>query len=109
MQVSFPATGQSFLSGPFNFAKQKTSGIDADLSYSHNFGDTKITEASMAFLKEDFIKEVNVWQTLDHPNITKVRLFHFHSIINKKWKNIYTCMYTLYLIHSCMTYVSYNI
>ncbi|CAI9275780.1 unnamed protein product [Lactuca saligna] len=37
-----------------------------------DFGDTKITEASMAFLKEDFIKEVNAWQTLDHPNITKM-------------------------------------
>ncbi|MGH6780490.1 MAG: TonB-dependent receptor domain-containing protein [Sphingomonadaceae bacterium] len=31
--VSFPRTGTSFLSGPFNFAKQKTSGIDLDLNY----------------------------------------------------------------------------
>ena len=42
-QISFPATGQSFLSGPFNFAKQKTSGVDADLSYSHNVGGAKVT------------------------------------------------------------------
>ncbi|KAL4569621.1 hypothetical protein LXL04_025263 [Taraxacum kok-saghyz] len=37
-----------------------------------DFGDTKITEASMAFVKEDFVKEVNVWQTLDHPNVSKM-------------------------------------
>ncbi len=43
VQVSFPATGQSFLSGPFNFAKQKTSGIDADLSYSRDIGGAKVT------------------------------------------------------------------
>ncbi len=42
-QIAFPATGQSFLSGPFNFAKQKTSGVDADLSYSHNVGGAKVT------------------------------------------------------------------
>jgi outer membrane receptor protein involved in Fe transport len=43
IQIAFPATGQSFISGPFNFAKQKTSGIDADLSYSHNIGSAKVT------------------------------------------------------------------
>ncbi|KAI3698886.1 hypothetical protein L2E82_42782 [Cichorium intybus] len=37
-----------------------------------DFGDSKITEATMAFLKEDFIKEVNVWQKLNHPNVTKM-------------------------------------
>ena len=36
------ATDASFLSGPFNFAKQKTSGIDADLRYAHTFGRTKV-------------------------------------------------------------------
>lgn len=30
---SFARTGQSFLAGPFNFARQETSGIDIDLSY----------------------------------------------------------------------------
>ena len=43
VQVSFPATGQSFLSGPFNFARQKTSGVDADLSYSRAIGGTRLT------------------------------------------------------------------
>lgn len=37
-QVNFPRTGTSFLSGPFNFARQKTSGIDVDASYRHAFG-----------------------------------------------------------------------
>ncbi len=31
--VSFPMTGQAFRAGPFNFAQQKTSGIDVDLTY----------------------------------------------------------------------------
>ncbi|MGJ3625926.1 TonB-dependent receptor domain-containing protein [Sphingomonas sp. MMS24-JH45] len=35
--MSFARTGSSFLSGPFNFAKQETAGIDADLSYRKMF------------------------------------------------------------------------
>ncbi len=31
--VSFPTTGSSFTQGPFNFAKQKSSGIDFDIAY----------------------------------------------------------------------------
>ncbi|WP_022671698.1 TonB-dependent receptor domain-containing protein [Novosphingopyxis baekryungensis] len=31
-------TDRSFISGPFNFAKQKTSGIDFDLNYQRDFG-----------------------------------------------------------------------
>ncbi len=31
--LSFPTTGQSFLAGPFNFARQETTGIDIDLNY----------------------------------------------------------------------------
>ena len=37
--VSFDRTGSSFLSGPFNFAKQKTSGIDGDLTYTTEIAD----------------------------------------------------------------------
>jgi outer membrane receptor protein involved in Fe transport len=33
--VQFPLTGQSFLTGPFNYATQTTSGIDFDLAYRH--------------------------------------------------------------------------
>lgn len=36
--VEFATTGQSFLQGPFNFARQNTSGIDADISYATTFG-----------------------------------------------------------------------
>jgi outer membrane receptor protein involved in Fe transport len=32
--VNIPTTGPGFISAPFNFARLKTSGIDADLSYS---------------------------------------------------------------------------
>lgn len=35
MDTPLPGLGASFLAGPFNFAKQKTSGIDADLTYTH--------------------------------------------------------------------------
>jgi outer membrane receptor protein involved in Fe transport len=36
--VSFPITGPSFFSQPFNFAKQETSGIDFDLAYRTSIG-----------------------------------------------------------------------
>ena len=37
--VSFNTTGDgiSFIQGPFNFARQETSGIDVDLAYNHKF------------------------------------------------------------------------
>lgn len=35
--------GNSFINQPFNYAKLKTSGIDADLRYNRNFGDVKFT------------------------------------------------------------------
>ncbi|KAI3729022.1 hypothetical protein L6452_17668 [Arctium lappa] len=37
-----------------------------------DFGDARITEASVEFVKKDFIKEVNLWKNLHHPNITKM-------------------------------------
>lgn len=40
--VTFPRTGTSFISGPFNYAQQKTAGIDADVSYRHSFGNDKV-------------------------------------------------------------------
>lgn len=33
---------RSFISGPFNFAKQKTAGIDADISYTISDGNTRL-------------------------------------------------------------------
>ncbi|RYD28246.1 MAG: TonB-dependent receptor, partial [Lysobacteraceae bacterium] len=35
-------TDRSFISGPFNFARQKTAGIDADLRYTRNLGDVRV-------------------------------------------------------------------
>jgi len=66
-QVSFPATGQSFLSGPFNFAKQKTSGIDADLSYSHNFGGAKVTLRGLVsyLINRDNYTDINTPSFID--------------------------------------------
>lgn len=42
--VTYPvaAGDASFISGPFNFAKQKTSGIDADISYTVTDGSTRL-------------------------------------------------------------------
>jgi hypothetical protein len=37
--VNLTATGPSFIAGPFNYAKNITSGIDADLSYRTNIAD----------------------------------------------------------------------
>jgi outer membrane receptor protein involved in Fe transport len=37
--VNFPATGFSFIQGPFNFARQLTRGIDVDVNYSTSFGE----------------------------------------------------------------------
>jgi len=36
--VTLPTTGPSFISGPFNFARQVTSGLDADITYNRKFG-----------------------------------------------------------------------
>jgi outer membrane receptor protein involved in Fe transport len=42
--VSLAPTGPSFISGPFNFAKQTVNGIDVDLSYRHEIAnDVKLS------------------------------------------------------------------
>ena len=55
-QVDFPATGNgsSFIQGAFNYAKQKTSGINFDLTYSTTFGaDWRLsTRAIVSYLIE---------------------------------------------------------
>lgn len=37
--VTFPTTGASFIQGPFNFARQETSGIDLDVNYTTRIGE----------------------------------------------------------------------
>lgn len=47
--VSFPTTGASFFSQPFNFAKQETQGIDFDLAYRRNiFANTELNLRAIA-------------------------------------------------------------
>ncbi|XP_076899496.1 serine/threonine-protein kinase 52-like [Bidens hawaiensis] len=37
-----------------------------------DFGNTRVTEALMECMKNDFVKEACLWQNLDHPNVTKM-------------------------------------
>lgn len=37
--VTFPTTGASFIQGPFNFARQETSGVDLDMNYTTQIGE----------------------------------------------------------------------
>ncbi|KAK9064503.1 hypothetical protein SSX86_015885 [Deinandra increscens subsp. villosa] len=37
-----------------------------------DFGNKGVTKASMESMKNDFMKEVSLWQQLDHPNVTKM-------------------------------------
>lgn len=56
--VSLTPTGASFISGPFNFARQITSGIDIDMAYRHNFSaDTTLNLRGIVthtFIKNNF-------------------------------------------------------
>ncbi|KAK9064502.1 hypothetical protein SSX86_015884 [Deinandra increscens subsp. villosa] len=46
-----------------------------------DFGNKGVTEASVESMKNDFMKEVSLWQQLDHPNVTKVYMFDVHIMI----------------------------
>jgi outer membrane receptor protein involved in Fe transport len=37
--IEFPLTGESFIQGPFNFARAQTRGVDVDVSYTTKLGD----------------------------------------------------------------------
>ncbi|XP_076905179.1 serine/threonine-protein kinase 52-like [Bidens hawaiensis] len=37
-----------------------------------DFGNTRVTKAMMECMKNDFMKEACLWQSLDHPNVTKM-------------------------------------
>lgn len=37
--IEFPLTGESFIQGPFNFARLQTRGVDVDVSYTTRIGD----------------------------------------------------------------------
>jgi outer membrane receptor protein involved in Fe transport len=61
--VSLSPTGASFVSGPFNFAKQITSGIDTDVAYRHNLtDDTSISLRGIlthTFIRNNFTDVTN--------------------------------------------------
>ncbi len=87
--VSLTTTGPSFLSVPFNYARNVTSGLDIDLSYRHEFADgfgiNLRTIATHTFVKNNFndvtrpdfaIRQLGVlgdpeWQGQFSANLTK--------------------------------------
>jgi outer membrane receptor protein involved in Fe transport len=56
--VSLTPSGPSFISGPFNFARQITSGIDVDMAYRHSLSDSTSINlrgiVTHTFLKNNF-------------------------------------------------------
>jgi len=63
--VEFPLTGQSFIQGPFNFARTETSGIDVDLAYTHNFdGDWRLNARALV----SYLLDRNLFTSITDPN-----------------------------------------
>lgn len=65
--ISFNTTGDgiSFIQGPFNYARQETSGIDLDLNYTHNFdGDWRLSARALV----TWLLERNVFTSVTDPN-----------------------------------------
>ena len=58
---------RSFISGPFNFAKQKTSGIDADLSYTISDGNTRLNLRGVVsyVIRRDNFTDINTPTFID--------------------------------------------
>lgn len=63
--VEFPLTGQSFIQGPFNFARQETSGIDVDMAYTHNFdGGWRLNARALV----SYLLDRNIFTSITDPN-----------------------------------------
>lgn len=63
--VDFPLTGQSFIQGPFNFARQETSGIDVDMAYTHNFdGGWRLNARALV----SYLLDRNLFTSITDPN-----------------------------------------
>jgi outer membrane receptor protein involved in Fe transport len=63
--VNIPTTGQSFITGPFNYARQLTKGIDIDASYTHSFGeDWRLNVRAIASL----LLKRHVYTSITEPN-----------------------------------------
>ncbi len=86
--ITLPTSGPSFLSVPFNYARNVTSGLDIDASYRFNVGDFGVnlrTIATHTFVKNNFndvtnpafaIRQLGVlgdpeWQGQISANVTK--------------------------------------
>ena len=59
--VSFETTGSAFTSGPFNFAKLETSGIDAELNYTRQIGSIGLSLRSIVsyVINRDDFTDIN--------------------------------------------------
>lgn len=77
--VDFPLTGQSFIQGPFNFARQKTSGIDLDMAYSTDLGnDWRLNARALV----SWLLERNLFTSITEPD----RLTRERSVLgNPEW------------------------
>lgn len=70
--VTFPLapTDRSFISGPFNFARQKTSGIDFDLNYQRDLGPVAISFRGLL----SYVIERDNFTDIDDPNFINQQL-----------------------------------
>lgn len=77
--VQFPLTGQSFIQGPFNFARQETSGIDLDMAYTQDLGnDWRINARALV----SWLLDRNLFTSITEPD----RLTRERSVIgNPEW------------------------
>jgi outer membrane receptor protein involved in Fe transport len=65
--VSFNTTGDgiSFIQGPFNYARQETSGIDLDMAYTHTFdGGWRLNARALI----SYLLDRNVFTSITEPN-----------------------------------------
>ena len=63
--VAIATTGQSFIQGPFNYARQLTKGIDFDAAYTHKFGeDWRLNVRALVSL----LLERNVFTSITEPD-----------------------------------------
>ena len=77
--VDFPLTGQSFIQGPFNFARSETSGIDMDVAYNHTFdGGWRLNARAIV----SYLLDRNVFTSITDPNfLTRER----STLSNPEW------------------------
>lgn len=77
--VNFDTTGQSFIQGPFNYARQLTSGVDIDAMYTHKFGaDWRLNVRAIV----SWLAQRNVYTSITDPTrLTQEKL----TLGNPEW------------------------